>query len=69
MTIDKIKRELTAPIFNHINSLNKKQLQKQRAKLIEDMKLIKQPGYFAGNCHDLYRIREIELNYLNYLLN
>ena len=69
MTIDKIKRELTAPIFDHINGLNKEQLETQKTELESDIKLIGAPGYFSGNCNDLLRIRNIELNYINYLLN
>ena len=69
LNLDKVKRELTTPIFEHISSLNKEQAEKQRRELIQDIKLISQPGYFAGNCHDLYRIRQIELDYLNYRLS
>ena len=69
MTIDKIKRELTAPIFDHINSLNKEQLEKQKGELENDIKLIGKPGYFSGNGNDLLRIRNIELDYIKYLLN
>jgi hypothetical protein len=67
--IDKIKKELTEPIFNHINTLNKEQLIKQREQLEIDMKLIETDIYFKGNKNDLYRVRNIELSYLNYLLN
>jgi hypothetical protein len=69
MQIDKIKKELTEPIFNHINSLTKEQLIKQKELLKSDIELISQPGYFAGNCNDLLRIRNIELMYLNHLIN
>ena len=69
MTIDKIKKELTSPIFDHINSLTREQLIKQREQLENDIKLISIPGYFAGNCNDLLRIRNIELRYLNHLIN
>lgn len=69
MNIDKIKKELTEPIFNHINTLNKEQLINQKKQLEIDIKLIENDTYFKGNKHDLYRIRNIELNYLNYLLN
>lgn len=69
MQIDKIKRELTEPIFNHINSLNKEQLIKQKTNLEQDIKLIGTPNYFLGNSNDLLRVRNIELNYINYLLN
>jgi hypothetical protein len=62
MTIDKIKRELTAPIFDHISGLNREQLEKQRESLLRDMELI-------GRFHGLYRIREIELRYINYKLS
>jgi hypothetical protein len=69
MNIDKIKRELTEPIFNHISSLNKEQLIKQKTNLEQDIKLIGTPNYFLGNSNDLLRVRNIELNYINYLLN
>lgn len=69
MNIHKIKKELTAPIFNHINTLNKEQLLNQKKQLEIDIKLIETDIYFKGNKHDLYRIRTIELSYLNYLLS
>jgi len=69
MQIDKIKKELTEPIFNHISSLNKEQLIKQKTNLEQDIKLIGTPNYFLGNSNDLLRVRNIELNYINYLLN
>ena len=69
MTIDKIKRELTAPIFYHINGLNKDQLESQKEQLESDIKLIGKPGYFSGNSNDLLRIRNIELDYIKYLLS
>jgi hypothetical protein len=69
MQIDKIKRELTEPIFNHISSLNKEQLINQKTNLEQDIKLIGTPNYFLGNSNDLLRVRNIELNYINYLLN
>ena len=69
MNIDKIKKELTEPIFNHISALNKEQLIKQKTDLVNDIKLISVPGYFSGNSNDLLRIRNIELNYISYLLS
>jgi hypothetical protein len=69
MNIDKIKKELTKPIFDHINSLTREQLIKQKERLKSDIELISNPGYFAGNCNDLLRIRNIELMYLNHLIN
>lgn len=69
MNIDKIKKELTEPIFNHISALNKLQLEKQKSELESDIKLISTPNYFKGNCNDLLRIRYIELNYIDYLLS
>jgi len=69
MQIDKIKRELTETIFNHISSLNKEQLIRQKTNLEQDIKLIGTPNYFLGNSNDLLRVRNIELNYINYLLN
>jgi len=69
MQIDKIKRELTETIFNHISSLNKEQLIRQKTNLEQDIKLIETPNFFKGNSNDLLRIRNIELNYINYLLN
>jgi len=69
MQIDKIKKELTEPIFNHISSLNKEQLIRQKTNLEQDIKLIGTPNYFLGNSNDLLRVRNIELNYINYLLN
>jgi len=69
MNVDKIKKELTAPIFNHISALNKEQLIKQKTDLVNDIKLISVPGYFSGNCNDLLRVRNIELKYINYLLS
>jgi len=69
LNFDKVKKELTAPIFNHINSLNEAQLIKQKTQLLKDMELIGTHEYFKGNCNDLFRIRNIELNYINYLLN
>jgi hypothetical protein len=69
MNIDKIKKELTQPIFDHINSLTLEQLQKQKKELEQDMELISTPNYFNGNSNDLYRIRKIELEYINYLIN
>jgi len=68
MNIDKVKKALTAPIFNHINSLTKEQLIKQRDELVNDIKLIEHSD-FQGNKHDLIRIRNIELSYINYKLN
>jgi hypothetical protein len=69
MNIDKIKKELTPPIFDHINSLNKQQLEKQKNELEKDIQLISGGAYIHLNCNDLVRIRLIELNYINYLLN
>jgi hypothetical protein len=69
MTIDKVKKELTQPIFDHISALSKEQLIKQRSSLEQDINLIGTPEYFKGNSNDLLRIRNIELNYINYLLN
>jgi hypothetical protein len=69
MNIDKLKKELTQPIFDHINSLTLEQLQKQKKELEQDMELISTPNYFNGNSNDLYRIRNIELEYINYLIN
>ncbi len=69
MNIDKIKKELTEPVYNHIGTLNKEQLTKQKQQLKNDIKLIETPGYFKGNCNDLLRIRNIELNYINYLIS
>ena len=69
MNIDKIKKELTAPIFNHISGLNEEQLIKQKKDLQKDINLIGTPNYFKGNCNDLLRVRNIELNYINYLLS
>jgi len=69
MNIDKIKKELTQPIFEHINLLDKQQLEKQKLELEKDIKLIEKPNYFSGNCNDLLRIRNIELKYIIYLLN
>jgi hypothetical protein len=69
MNIDKIKKELTQPIFDHINLLNKEQLEKQKLELENDIKLIGTPNFFSGNCNDLLRIKNIELNYIIYLLN
>ena len=69
MNIDKIKKELTEPIFSHITGLNRQQLEKQKTELENDIQLIGKPGYFNGNCNDLLRIRNIELNYINYLLS
>ena len=69
MNIDKIKKELTEPVFEHINSLNAEQLKRQREQLIADMELISNPNYFNGNSNDLYRIRNIELMYINYKLS
>ena len=69
MNIDKIKKELNEPIYNHIGTLNKEQLTKQKQQLENDIKLIATPGYFKGNCNDLLRIRNIELNYINYLIS
>lgn len=68
MNIDKVEKELTKPVFDHINSLTLEQLTKQRNALINDMKLIESSD-FKGNKHDLYRIRNIELNYINYKLS
>jgi hypothetical protein len=69
MNIDKIKKELTEPVYNHLTGLSVEQLDSQKIKLISDMELIGQPGYFRGNCNELYRIRQIELNFINYLLS
>jgi hypothetical protein len=69
MNIDKIKNTLTSPIFNHISSLNREQLEAQKKALISDMELIKTPGYFAGNCNDLYYVRNVELEFINYRLS
>lgn len=69
MNIDKIKKELTQPIFDYINSLNKEELITQKNILVKDIELISTPNYFKGNCNDLLRIRNIELNYINYLLS
>ena len=69
MTIDKIKHYLPCPVFNHISSLTKTELEAQKEALIKDMELISKPGYFAGNCNDLYFMRDIELKYINYRLN
>jgi hypothetical protein len=69
MNIDKIKKELSAPIFDHLNSLDRQQLERQKTELEKDIQLIGTPNYFAGNSNDLIRIRLIELNYINYLLN
>ena len=68
MNIDKVAKELTQPIFNHINSLSKEQLIKQRDELVSEINLIEHSD-FQGNKHDLIRIRNIELNYINYKLN
>ena len=68
MNIDKIEKELTKPIFDHINSLTLEQLTKQRNDLMKDMELIESSD-FKGNKHDLYRIRNIELSYINYKLS
>lgn len=68
MNIDKVEKELTKPVFDHINRLTLEQLTKQRNALINDMKLIESSD-FKGNKHDLYRIRNIELNYINYKLS
>jgi len=68
MTIDKIKKELTYPIFNHISSLNKNQLIKQKEELEKDIELIGTNFHFKGNHNDLLRIRNIELKYINYLI-
>lgn len=68
MNIDKIKKELTEPIFNHLSGLNKEQLINQKNNLEQDINLIGTPNYFKGNCHDLLRIRYIELDYIKYLL-
>jgi hypothetical protein len=69
MNIDKIKKELSTPIFDHLNSLDRQQLERQKTELEKDIQLIGTPNYFAGNSNDLIRIRYIELNYINYLLN
>ena len=69
MNIDKVKKKLTQPIFDHINSLTLEQLQNQKKELEQDMELISTPNYFNGNSNDLYRIRNIELEYINYLIN
>ena len=69
MTIDKIKYELTPGIFDQINTLNKGELVQRRAALLSDMELIKLPGFFKGNANDLYRIRKIELDYIEYKLS
>jgi len=69
MTIDKIKHYLPAPVFAHISSLNKPELEAQKEALVKDMALISQPGYFAGNCNDLYFMRDIELKYINQRLS
>lgn len=69
MTLDKIKKELTAPIFDHISLLNKEQLERQKTELEKDIKLIGTRNYFQGNCNDLVRIRYIELEYIDYLLS
>jgi hypothetical protein len=69
MNIDKVKKELTQPIFDHINTLNKEELTRQKIELNNDIQLISTPDYFKGNCNDLLRIRNIELNYINYLLS
>jgi len=68
MNIDKVAKELTQPIFNHINNLSKEQLIKQRDELVSDINLIEHSD-FQGNKHDLIRIRNIELNYINYKLS
>ncbi len=68
MNIDKVAKELTQPIFNHINSLSKEQLIKQRDELVSEINLIEHSD-FQGNKHDLIRIRNIELNYINYKLS
>ena len=68
MNIDKVAKELTQPIFNHINSLSKEQLIKQRDELVSELNLIEHSD-FQGNKHDLIRIRNIELNYINYKLS
>lgn len=68
MNIDKVAKELTQPIFNHINSLTKEQLIKQRDELVSEVNLIEHSD-FQGNKHDLIRIRNIELNYINYKLS
>jgi len=68
MNIDKVANALTQPIFNHINSLSKEQLIKQRDELVSEINLIEHSD-FQGNKHDLIRIRNIELNYINYKLS
>jgi hypothetical protein len=69
MTIDKIKNQLPGPIFDHITSLNWDQLEKKKLELVKDMELIKQPEYFAGNCNDLYYMRDLEMKLINHLLS
>jgi len=68
MNIDKIKKELTEPVYNHISSLNKNQLIKQKEELEKDIELIGTNFDFKGNHNDLLRIRNIELKYINYLI-
>jgi hypothetical protein len=69
MNIDKIKKELTQPIFEHLNTLDRQQLEKQKTEIEKDIQLISGGAYIHLNCNDLVRIRLIELNYINYLLN
>lgn len=43
MNIDKIKKELNEPIYNHIGTLNKEQLTKQKQQLENDFMKITTP--------------------------
>lgn len=61
MTIDKFKHYLGEQVFNHINSLNIEQLNEMRRNLSDDIKAIQHDS------ETLFK-RNIELNYINYLL-
>jgi hypothetical protein len=70
MNLDKIKKELTKPIFDHINTLDKEQLNTMKIMLNNDLHTISEGNFvFNGNIHDLIRLRNIELNYIIYLLS
>jgi hypothetical protein len=69
MNIDKIKNQLPISVFNHIVNSSKDKLELQKSELIKDLELIGQPGYFTGNCNDLYYMRNLELKLIDYMLS
>jgi len=62
MTQDKIKKYLGSELMEFINSLNPEQLAKMKKALKVDMDNYKHESQTLFN-------REIELKYINYLLN